>query len=61
MSTGLQFTFIVEGVPENTFVVTQFTGKDTLSEPFSFTVDLASRHSSLTPKETVDCHATLSV
>ncbi|PSU99272.1 type VI secretion system Vgr family protein [Photobacterium kishitanii] len=61
MSTGLQFTFTVEGVPENTFVVTQFTGKDTLSEPFSFTVDLASRNPSLTPKETVDCHATLSV
>ncbi len=44
MSTGLQFTFTVEGVPENTFVVTQFTGKDTLSEPFSFIVDLASRN-----------------
>ena len=59
--TGLQFTFTVEGLDASTFAVTKFEGNDTLSLPFSFTIDLASRNSGLTPLETIDHNAALTV
>ncbi|PSU81302.1 type VI secretion system tip protein VgrG, partial [Photobacterium kishitanii] len=59
--TGLQFTFNVEGLDASTFAVTEFKGNDTLSLPFSFTVNLASRNPSLSPTETIDRNATLTV
>ncbi|WP_318486767.1 type VI secretion system Vgr family protein [Photobacterium leiognathi] len=59
--TGLQFTFDVEGVEASTFVVTAFNGTDNLSLPFSFTIELASRQSTLTANDTVDCPASLTV
>ncbi len=59
--TGLQFTFTVEGLDASTFAVTEFKGNDTLSLPFSFTVNLASRNPSLSPNETIDRNAKLTV
>ncbi|PSV87536.1 type VI secretion system tip protein VgrG [Photobacterium angustum] len=59
--TGLQFTFEVDGLDADAFAVTQFSGTDSLSLPFAFTIDLASRHPAYTPQETVDNTATLKV
>ncbi|PSU99235.1 type VI secretion system Vgr family protein [Photobacterium kishitanii] len=59
--TGLQFTFTVEGLDASTFAVTEFKGNDTLSLPFSFTVNLASRNPRLSPNETIDRNAKLTV
>ncbi len=59
--TDLKFSFVVKGLAPTTFVVTKFTGHDSLSQPFNFMIDLASRDPNLTPKDIVDCMAELSV
>ncbi|WP_318418492.1 type VI secretion system Vgr family protein [Photobacterium leiognathi] len=61
MARGLQFTFAVEGLDASIFAVTEFRGSDALSLPFSFSIDLASRISSLTSYDVVDCNCSLSV
>ncbi|MDD1784380.1 type VI secretion system tip protein VgrG, partial [Enterovibrio sp. ZSDZ35] len=52
--SGLQFTLTVEGLPEDTFAVTAFSGNAALSSLFSFQVQLASRDESLSAMDTMD-------
>ncbi|EAQ66647.1 vgrG protein [Marinomonas sp. MED121] len=59
--TGLQFTLNVEGLAENAFVVTAFTGEESLSLPFNFNVSLASRVETITAQDVVDKNVCLSV
>ncbi len=61
MATQLQMTFTVEGLDASTFVVTEFQGSDTLSQPFTFAIDLASSNASISPENVVDHNATLSL
>ncbi len=57
--TGLQFTATVEGLPEDTFVVTQFSGNERLSTIYSFSIELASRNPDFLPPEMVDKNVSL--
>jgi len=59
--TGLQFTLTVEGLAQSAFVVTEFSGEESLSHPFYFNVTLASRVENLMPQQIVDKPVCLSV
>ena len=59
--TGLQFTLTVEGLADNAFVVTAFTGEESLSHPFHLNISLASRVETLMPQDVVDKPVSLSV
>ena len=59
--TGLQFTLTVEGLAQSAFVVTEFTGEESLSHPFHFDIALASRVETIMPQQVVDKTVCLSV
>ncbi|MDO6527525.1 type VI secretion system tip protein TssI/VgrG, partial [Motilimonas sp. 1_MG-2023] len=59
--TGLQFTFTAQTLDPETFEITEFSGKESLSDPFSFVCQLASRNSDLSANDVVDKTATLTV
>ncbi|HIF9186835.1 TPA: type VI secretion system Vgr family protein [Photobacterium damselae] len=61
MATGLQFTFTVEHLMSSTFVVTAFSGEDSLSSPFDISIQLASRLNEISPDDVVDKQAVLTV
>lgn len=54
INTGLQFTFQVDGLADDTFSVLEFSGMETLSSPFHFHIKLASRLEDIVPTQTVD-------
>ncbi|MCE2572823.1 type VI secretion system Vgr family protein [Motilimonas eburnea] len=58
-NTGLQFTLTCEGLPPDSFAVTEFSGHEALGAPFEFTIQLASRRDDIAPTELVDGNATL--
>lgn len=60
-STGLQFTLTVEALPESSFVVTEFDGQEHLSQPYNFTVSLASKKDDWSAQDTVDKTACLTI
>ncbi|EGQ7759663.1 type VI secretion system tip protein VgrG [Vibrio vulnificus] len=67
----LTFTLTVEGLPEETFVVTGYQGKETLSDSsfgvsqacygFRYNIELASRQSGITAQQVVDKTAQLTM
>ncbi|MEI8608820.1 type VI secretion system tip protein VgrG [Enterovibrio sp. Hal110] len=57
--SGLQFTLAVEGLPNDTFAVLEFSGESALSTPFLYQVKLASRNESVSQDEVVDRNVTL--
>ncbi|MFM2591262.1 type VI secretion system Vgr family protein [Vibrio sp. TBV020] len=67
----LTFTLTVDGLPEETFVVTSYSGEESLSESnvdgsqtcygFRYTIDLASRQSGITAQQVVDNAAQLTM
>ncbi|WP_407333317.1 type VI secretion system tip protein TssI/VgrG [Enterovibrio sp. 27052020O] len=57
--SGLQFTLHVEGLPDDTFAVVDFSGTDSLSAPFVYQVNLASRKEALSENDVVDRNVTL--
>lgn len=59
--TGLQFTFKLDDLSNDTFSVIKFSGEESLSTPFHFVIQLASRKDDLTPEQTVDRNATLKI
>ena len=59
--TGLQFTFQVDGLPDDTFNVLEFSGEEYLSAPFTFVIQLASRNEAIMPVETVEQSGTLTI
>lgn len=59
--TGLQFTFQVDGLANDTFSVLEFSGEEALSTPFHFGIKLASRLEDIDPTQTVDHSGTLKI
>lgn len=59
--TGLQFTFQVDGLANDTFSVLEFSGEEALSAPFHFSIKLASRLEDIAPTETVDRYGILKI
>ncbi|WP_283130138.1 type VI secretion system tip protein VgrG [Enterovibrio norvegicus] len=57
--SGLQFTLTVEGLPDDTFAVLEFSGESTLSAPYLYKVKLASRQDNVSKDVVVDCNVTL--
>lgn len=57
----LQFTFELDGLPADTFAVIKFSGEESLSTPYAFEIELASRQEDITPDKTVDRTGTLYV
>ncbi|WFE72802.1 type VI secretion system tip protein TssI/VgrG [Halomonas sp. M1] len=57
--TGLQFTLTLPGVDDT--AVVRFTHREALSEPFTLSVDFASRTHDLSPTDCLDQEATLSI
>jgi len=47
METQRRFTFVAQGLPEDTFTVVGFTGFEGLSTPYEFVINLASRRDDL--------------
>ncbi|WP_258188721.1 type VI secretion system Vgr family protein [Enterovibrio norvegicus] len=61
MSTGLQFTLKVEGTGEDAFKVLAFDGNESLSSPYFFSIEAASRHENLNADSIVDQNITLTI
>ncbi|EAQ66637.1 vgrG protein [Marinomonas sp. MED121] len=61
LQSGLRFTLQIEGMDENTFVVRGFEGVESLSQPFEFVVELASRVENHSPLDILDKGVSLSV
>lgn len=59
--TGLQFTFEVEGLDPAMFALVDFTGDDSLSMPFCFSISLASRSEEVSAEQVVDKNAILTI
>ncbi|MBF57504.1 MAG: type VI secretion system tip protein VgrG [Halomonas sp.] len=58
-STGLQFTLTLPGADDT--AVVRFTHREALSEPFSLSVEFASRTHDLSPSDCLDQNATLTI
>ena len=61
MTTGLRFTFEVNGQDSDAFELTGFEGSETLSVPFEYTITLSSEADDLSPDDMVDKPAVLTV
>lgn len=61
MSTGLHFTLKIEGASPETFKVIAFDGNESLSTPYFFSVEAASRFENLSADNIVDQNATLTI
>ncbi|MBT2787151.1 MULTISPECIES: type VI secretion system tip protein TssI/VgrG [unclassified Halomonas] len=57
--TGLQFTLTLPGADDT--AVVRFTHREALSEPFTLSVDFASRTHTLSPSDCLDQEATLTI
>ncbi|WP_028021525.1 type VI secretion system Vgr family protein [Enterovibrio calviensis] len=57
--SGLQFTLVVEGLPDDAFAVVEFSGQSALSVPFLYQIKLASRDESISQDDVVDQNVTL--
>ncbi|KXF83006.1 type VI secretion system Vgr family protein [Enterovibrio coralii] len=58
---GLHYTLYVEGVTEETLSVIAFEGEESLSEPYRFAIEAASRSAMLRADSIVDMPATLTM
>lgn len=61
LQSGLRFNLLIDGLDASAFVVTRFVGKESLSEPFEFVVELASRVETHSPIDILDKNVNLSV
>lgn len=61
LQSGLRFNLLIDGLDDGAFVVTRFVGKESLSEPFEFVVELASRVETHSPIDILDKNVNLSV
>lgn len=59
--TGLQFTFQLDGLANDTFSVLDFSGEEALSSTFHFNITLTSRLEAITPLQTVDRSGVLKI
>ena len=58
-STQLHFSLLVEGLAEDDLLVTQFSGEESLSAPFSYLISLSSHRDDIAFEAVVDKDATL--
>ena len=61
LQSGLRFNLVIDGFDETAFVVTRFEGRESLSRPYEFVIDLASRVESHGLNDILDKNVCLSV